>query len=379
MKTSFTLTPVYGSKFVGRKELLKRLKTEVADPKTTLGFCLYGRRRVGKTSILKELEFELSKDKKVVVAYLSLYELSDLSLKTFTEQLSKTVLEAFRRQKALPLEYSIDVLMKSPGQVIDSALSKIQIGTALSDELKFFLEFKRERPENYTEIVKRAFDLGEKLAKSSKTSFILILDEFPEIIKLENGEQIVKIFRTLHENQEHTTLIISGSEKRTLELVALGSASPFYKQLVQMKVPPFSLEETREFLKKYGLKLPEKDVETLYTMTGGLPFYLQYIGRSANILKNVDKAITEFVDEEGNLFFKEEFEKLSEKEKGIVVAISKGSKSPTEISKNSNEQVTSVSRYLVLLQEKGVVAKLEKATYALVDNLFSFWIRQRYK
>ena len=378
MDKYFTLVPVYGDGFVGRKEAIKDLVNEITDPRSRMGFCLHGRRRVGKTSILKKLEYEVLKNKKIIVAYLSLYEMADLTLKTFTEQLSAAVLEAFRAKGVIPFEYTIETLAKSPKEVISSALSKIRIGTGLSEELRFFLEFRKEKQENYTEVVKRAFDLGEKLAAHSENKFVLILDEFPEILKIENGLQIVKMFRTLHEKQKYTAIIISGSEKRTLEAVALAEASPFYKQLIPRKIHPFSFEEMKEFLTKYGVKLAETDTKKLYDVTEGVPFYLQYIGRSVTKLKDMDSAVNEFLKEEGNIFFSEEFEKLSDKEKIIAIAIAKGAVTPSEISKSCGEQATSVSRYMVTLQAKDVVNKTDKATYVLADKLFSLWMKRKY-
>ncbi len=378
MNGNFTLTPVYGGGFVGRKDVISEILNEIKNPKTHTGFCLHGRRRVGKTSLLRELEYELSRDKTIVVAYLSLFELADLSLPTFTKHLSTVVLEAYRKKKILPLEFTVRTLMESPGEVIDSALSKIKVGAELSEELKFFLEFKSRKTENHNDIVLRAFNLGEKLAAASKTSFILILDEFPEILEIENGIQLVKMFRSLHEKQKRTTILISGSEKRTMELVALGAASPFYKQLVPIKIHPFSIEETVEFVRSYGLRLNKEQTVRLYELTGGVPFYLQSLGRSGEILTNVDAAIINFVNEEGNIFFKEEFQRLSIRERRIVVSMANGAMNPTGISESSGEPVTSVSHYLIRLQEKEVVRKTGKARYALVDTLFSFWLRVRY-
>jgi AAA+ ATPase superfamily predicted ATPase len=378
MDKYFTLVPVYGDGFVGRKDAIKDLVNEITDPRSKIGFCLHGRRRVGKTSILKELEYEVSKNNKIIVAYLSLYEMADLTLKTFTEQLAAAVLEAFRAKGVIPLEYTIETLAKSPKEVISSALSKLRIGTGMSEELRFFLEFRKEKLENYTEVVKRAFDLGEKLAAHSENKFVLILDEFPEILKIENGLQIVKMFRTLHEKQKNTVIIISGSEKRTLEAVALAEASPFYKQLIPKKIHPFSFEEMKEFLTRYGVKLAEADIKKLYEVTEGVPFYLQYIGRSVTKVKDMDSAVNEFLKEEGNVFFSEEFEKLSDKEKIIAIAIAKGAVTPSEISKSCGEAATSVSRYMVTLQAKDVVNKTDKATYVLVDKLFSLWMKGKY-
>lgn len=377
MTEQFTLKPVYGEQFIGRKEMLEGMLREIRNPKSNTGFCLHGRRRVGKTSLLRELEHELGEDR-IVVAYLSLYELAGLSLKTFIEQLSAAVLEAFRQKGAIPLEYAVRVLIESPSEVISSALSKIRVGAELSEELRFFLEFRKGKHGNHTEAAKRAFGLGEKLAQSTGMKFVLILDEFPEILKLENGMQLVKMLRTAHEGHRSTVVIISGSERKTLEAVALDSASPFYRQLVPKSVPPFSFGETQEFLRKYGMALQEGGARRMHELTGGLPFYLQFIGRSVSITGDIEGAVKEFIKQEGNLFFTEEFEKLSAKEGVVVRAMANGASSPTEISRASGEPVTSVSSYLVSLQDKGVAVKAGKAAYALSDALFSLWLKERH-
>ncbi len=59
--------------------------------------------------------------------------------------------------------------------------------------------------------------------------------------------------------------------------------------------------------------------------------------------------------------------------------MAKGAKPPSDFAEISGEPIPSVSRYLVLLQENDVITKVEKATYILVDKLFSFWLKKRYE
>jgi AAA+ ATPase superfamily predicted ATPase len=379
MAENFTLNPVEGGLFVGRKEIMREMLAELTNPESHAGFCLLGRRRMGKTSIFRELESELSGRKGVVFAYLSLADLADVSVKTFAEQLSMAVLEASRKKGILPLEYSMDALMKSPREVIQSSLSKVKLTDQISDELSFFFESGKGKNEDDVEAVHRAFDLGDKLAKAHGSKFVLVLDEFPEILKLDDGEQMVKMFRTIHDKQRNTALIISGSEKKTLEQVALSPESPFYKQLIFVELQPFSFEETVQFLKKYGLVLSDADARKLYYVSGGMPYYLQYFGRSGKLTQDIDAAIANFIKEEGGVFFSEELGKLSKKEKVIVRAIAAGESSPTGIAEKSGEPVTSVSSYLVSLQRKEIVEKARKAEYVLSDRLFALWMQERYR
>ena len=70
---SFTLYPVTGRDFVGRKSLVSELTTELRS-KNRMGYSLSGIRRVGKTSILKEVKLNLEK-RKLVVIYISAWRI----------------------------------------------------------------------------------------------------------------------------------------------------------------------------------------------------------------------------------------------------------------------------------------------------------------
>ncbi|MEW6329369.1 MAG: hypothetical protein AB1468_04590, partial [Candidatus Micrarchaeota archaeon] len=109
-KAEFVLTPVVGKSFVGRKELIHELFDELEDKNSHVGFCIYGRRRIGKTSVLMELGYLLRDKKDVIVVYLSIYDLADLTLKTFAEELVNAVMTAYQEKGLLPLQIRIKKL-----------------------------------------------------------------------------------------------------------------------------------------------------------------------------------------------------------------------------------------------------------------------------
>ncbi len=374
-KTEFLLTPVVGEQFVGRKPVLHELVKELENQKSHIGFCLYGKRRVGKTSILMETRQMLEKRKEIVVAYLSLYSLPELSTKAFADELTETILAAYQEKGKIPLGIKIKKLLQAPLDLVMELLKTSKIEAHLLEHIKVLWEY-REKSED-AGYLKQAFNLGETLAKATSTKCIIFLDEFPEILKIENGLQLVKMLRTEYEVQTKTSLVISGSIRKTLDAVALSEASPFYKQLVPKHILPFTLEETAEFLKLYSGHADKVDAEKLHALTAGLPFYLQFIGRQAGYSAGVDNAVKSFIAQEGDLFFKEEFEKLNEKEKSIVLALSKGTASLTETAKELNEPPTTVGRYLPILIEKEIVVKESRGNYKLADSLFSYWLREK--
>lgn len=376
-REEFILTPATGKQFVGRKQLIKEFTEELSNQKSKTGFCIYGRRRTGKTSIMMEAKGILKGKKDIVIAYLSLYDIADLSTRTFAEELINAVLSAYQEKGLLSISIKIRKLLEAPLEIVTELLKNTRIEATVLEQIKILLEH-RQNAGNSSEYVRHAFNTGEALAKATSTKCIIMLDEFPEILGIENGIQLVKMLRTQCENQKRTAIIISGSTRKTLEIVALSDSSPFYKQLVPMHVLPFTEGETGEFLNQYLGKTGKEEAKKLHDLTGGLPFYLQFMGRSTRYAKSTEETISKFIEQEGDLFFKEEFEKLSDKEKLIVISLSRGGRTLTEIAGESGEPATTIGRYLPTLIEEEIVEKESRGAYLLSDNLFSYWVKQKY-
>jgi AAA+ ATPase superfamily predicted ATPase len=372
----FTLMPVVGELFIGRGKLVDELVKDLSDMESTAGFCVYGRRRIGKTSLLRELEQRLSPREKIVVAYFSMWDLSSLSTRTFVEELSRAVISAYQEKGLLRLEMTVKRAAERARAVVAQIVDRSEVKMRVED-VEFFLTLKERKIDNYSPIIRQAFNLGEELAEKTNTKCVLMIDEFPDILKVENGLQVVKMLRTAHEAQRHVGLVISGSVRNTMEQVALSEASPFYRQLVLKNLQPLTLEEVQEFLKTYAGVEDEKLARKLLEITGGVPFYLQYLGRTAS-LADPEKAVEEFLREEGNVIFQEEYRRLSETEKVIVASMAKGRERLSEIARQVELPATTVSTYLNLLMDKEVAYKKAKGRYGLVDRMFAKWLERRF-
>jgi AAA+ ATPase superfamily predicted ATPase len=372
----FTLTPVAGNLFIGRRKLLQELVKDLGDPKSTTGFCIYGMRRIGKTSLLKELERRLSPEKRIIVVYFSMWDLSSLSTRTFVEELSRAVIAAYQEKGLLKLEMAVRRVAEGArafiARIVDGSEVKVRV-----EDVEFLLTLRERKIENYSSIIRQALNLGEELAEKTSTKCVLMIDEFPDILKVENGLQVVKMLRTAHESQRHVGLVISGSVRKTMEQVALSEASPFYRQLVLKKLQPLTLEEVQEFLKTYAGIEDKKLAGKLLEITGGVPFYLQYLGRTSG-LAEAEKAVEEFLREEGSVIFQEEYRRLNETEKLIVTVMAKGRDRLSEIAKLAELPATTVSTYLRILMDKEVVYRKGKGKYGLVDRMFSRWLERRF-
>lgn len=375
---SFTLKPAEGTAFVDREELLGEILPELRDKNSTMGFAIYGKRRVGKTSIFKEVRRRLSGKSNLVVAYFSVCDMVEFTLEEFCRKISVEVINAYRPK--LGLKFKAAELLKTPL----SALRKISELKAAYEDLEFLISF---RGNEIDELVERTFLLPEKLAKETDTKCVLLIDEFPSIIELKVdgvkvGEGVARKLRTISEEWWKTALCISGSIRSTMALVALSSASPFYRQFIVRELGPVKEEHLLQLLRS-NLRIEDEAAREICRFSGGIPFYVQFMGkmleRKKGMIRVVDvaKVKEEFLAEEGNLLFSEEFERVSVKERLILEALAQGRDSPSSIAREVGERVSNVSVFLRYLEDKGYVQRKEKGRYAIEDPVFAEWLRRK--
>ena len=374
----FTLRPVKGERFINRQELLDEMISELRDVESTTGYALYGKRRIGKTSVLKEVQRRLESEHKIVTVYFSVWDLIEFSVVEFCQRLSMEIIDAYRPY--LGLKYKAKELFQTPLTMLRKLLDSSEL-KIVYNELEFLITKKRDIDKNL--LVENALYLPEKLAKSTGTKCILMIDEFPSISELKSdnnkiGETIIKKMRTIFENWERTTLCISGSIRSTMKLSVLSSISPFYRQLIIKEVKPFEREYTKELLSG-DIEITEEGVDEIHNFSTGIPFYIQFIGKmlerrkgaSVELIKELEE---EFLLEEGDILFKEEFDTLSSKERLIAINIAKGCHTPKAIASAVGDNISNVNQFLTYLEQKGYVLKREKGYYILEDPVFARWL-----
>jgi|LGVE01.1.fsa_nt_gb AAA+ ATPase superfamily predicted ATPase len=126
--------------------------------------------------------------------------------------------------------------------------------------------------------------------------------------------------------------------------------------------------------------------EELYNLTNGIPFYVQFIGRELDRTvdrtvdrKLVQKAFRNFLDQEGDILFFEEFKSFSDKERSIICAMAAHNlKTPRDICRITGNNSNVVSRYIEYFIDKGVVSKQDKGLYEFTDPVFKTWLKEKY-
>lgn len=83
-------------------------------------------------------------------------------------------------------------------------------------------------------------------------------------------------------------LIICGSANSWIQNNLINNHGGLYGRVTyEIKVSPFSLKETEEYLKSNGVVLSRYDICATYMALGGIPYYLGYIKKGTVLIKTL--------------------------------------------------------------------------------------------
>ena len=386
---AFTLQPAVKDDFVDREDILADMLSTLKDKSTRMGFALVGSRRIGKTSILKEVVRRLEGEKDIVPVYFSIWDLVENTLPELCTRITLAIIEGFKPHLSLKLK--MKQLLNVPVLKFFEVLRSLNMKIAFFDEIEIALRMGKSGEIDHNTLIEKMFLFGEKMAKENGVRLVLMLDEFPSIMDVKNktklGEGIIKKIRTICEDLENTILCISGSIRKTMEITAISPSSAFYRQFIIKNIEPFDLEATTKILENnLDQKISAEAISRFYELTGGIPFYLQFLGRELSRFSvasigplQIEKSFDQFLLQEGDIIFAEQIKSFSDKEKIILSRMAcYGLRTPAEIQKSSGEPSNVVSRYMEYFLSKGVLQREKKGVYQFTDPVFEVWIKRRF-
>lgn len=282
---------------------------------------VYGRRRVGKTSLLNHV----LKEKKGIY-----YVASEMSYEHNIRELSKV----------------IGIFFNEP----------VQFNT-LEDIFKYLI------------------------SKSKYEKITLIIDEFTYLMSQTPG--ILSVIQNIVDNikSENILLILSGSQVGMIE-DSISYHKPLYgRATFKMKLQPFDYYEASKFYPTYS----SKDKIIMYSVFGGIPYYLTLIDDRKSVQENIENLIikdTAILRNEVEFILKQELRSIGTYAM-ILDAIATNSTKLTEISDKAKIGNTgNTSKYLNTLIGLELVEKeipfgdkenSRKSIYKIADNLVNFF------
>jgi len=279
---------------------------------------IYGRRRTGKTELIKQF----SEDKELV------YFLADeRSIDSNIDRFAKTVSDS--------------------------------------------LEVTKPGVESFEQIFKY-------IQENTSSEIIVAIDEFSYLV--DTDEAIPSVFQRIIDEQleEDIFLILCGSSVSMMLEGVLSYDSPLYgRRTGQWKVKPMDFQNSIKFVPKYNT---EEQITT-YSVTGGIPAYLQKIDDEKILIDNIDEKILskgKFLHEETKLLLTQELRKPA-RYFDILEKIAAGNTKPSEIAKGINVETSNLSPYLNKLQELEIIQKetpitteKKRGVYRIKDDFFRF-------
>lgn len=291
---------------------------------------IYGRRRIGKTSLITEF----AKDKNI------LYFLA-------SEEAEKENINTLKR---LVSEFTNNELLKNAS--IDN----------------WDIIFKTLVNSNPNEKKLIVIDEFQYLGKTNKA--------FPSIFQ--------RVWDTTLKDK-NVMVILCGSLISMMETQTLSYSSPLYgRRTGQIKLQQIKFKHYNEFFKDKN----RKELIEYYSVTGGVPKYIELLYGSSNIYSAIKKNILSkqsFLYEEPIFLLQNEVSEIGSYF-SIIKTIAAGNKKLSKIAIALEIKQTSITKYLHILITLGILErqvpiteenpeKSKKGLYIIKDNFLAFWFQ----
>ena len=138
-----------------------------------------------------------------------------------------------------------------------------------------------------------AFDqLKEQLGRTkSNGKCVLFFDEFPWLATRRSGflAAFEEFWNTFASRHPGIVCVICGSAASWMIRNVINNKGGLHNRTTaRIRLEPFTLGETRQYLKQRHIKLTDFQVAQLYMVLGGIPHYLQQIEKGKSAAQNVD-------------------------------------------------------------------------------------------
>lgn len=352
----------------------------------SINIALLGQRRVGKTSLIKNTMLRFDNDAQVIPIFIDCMSMPSI------RRLSMYIAESAKNnysEKKKDTEYisGINHYLKKNLSDIFSRIPNIDVSITSYISLKLSLQEQKDEQS----IFEKSLNYLEQLAIQKDVYFVVFADEFSEIA-MRWGDEFVRLLRTIIQQQTRVMYIFSSSAVTYMTDLVYNNKSPFYRQLKTVSIGPLPKKETKKFILQrlhvVNHTISDNALEKMIRITNGLPDYVQRLG---DIVLEIspNEEITE-VDIENayeemfitlDAVFNLLFTKLTENSKvysDIVVSIAQYEKAG-QIANDIGVPVSSLYYYLPYLINLGIIEKVEKGKYKLVDPLFKQWIINKFR
>lgn len=364
-------TVVSGKDFANRRQELRELRIRL---KESVRIFLLAPRRYGKTSLIENVLIELQKED-ILIAYVDLYWAT--SARDFLELYASKVMQGSKSSTGKAATFVKNLLPR--------LRPKLGFDPNGKPELSLDLAGHRE-----SESVEELLNLPQRIAESEGKRFVVVFDEFQEIMKL-NGGMLEKQLRAAIQRHTLVSYLFAGSKTHMLVDMVSDETRPFYQMGTIMTLNKIPAAEFSSFIhKKFadsGRKITQVTLNKIIAECENVPHYVQLLSFNlwdhfqnvSNITEtHVEKALLMTLQSQEPAYLTL-WEGLTIHQKKTVKAAARlGGRLLTgkdSIRQFNLESASNVSKSLNALRSKGILRK-EKKRYVFEDVFFGRWVEK---
>jgi len=364
-------TVVSGEDFADRDKELRELTNRL---KETVRIFLVAPRRYGKTSLINNALAVLGK-KGMLTAYVDLYWAT--SSREFMEIYVSSIIRGSRSIARRAAQFVRDFLPRL----------RPRLGFDPTGNPELSLDISGKPP---AEAAEEVFDLPEQIAKAQGKRFVVVLDEFQEIIKL-GGEALERQIRAAIQRHKNVSYLFAGSKSHMLIDMVSEQTRPFYQMGTLMSLDKIPKEEFQSFIEakflKSGTKISPAALNRIFMDSENVPHYVQLLSFYLwDHFQGISKLEEAHVAEALSIILRGQepayltiWEGLTLHQRKTVkaAALLKGRllTGKETIQRFQLESASNVAKSLRALCSKGILRK-EKEGYVFEDVLFCRWIEK---
>ncbi|PKK86283.1 MAG: hypothetical protein CVT48_01750 [Thermoplasmata archaeon HGW-Thermoplasmata-1] len=355
-----------GKSFVNREKELEMLIEAVRHRENIL---LHSPRRLGKSSLLKKV-LDSVKNEKIAI-YVDLWECSTES------EIAENIVSGIVNAAYGKIEKAAVALR----EWITSARPLL----TLEPDGKIGVKLDSVEKEK---TLRESLEMIQKMAEKRGKDVVVVLDECQSISEF-RGHRVEKILRSVMQDQDMVSYLLSGSKQHLLEAMVNEKTRPFYKQLRSVTLGPVPIGSFIPFIKESFSDVggvTDEAISEIYRFTDGNPQRTQQVchrlystaaGGGRVTPESVGKAVMTLCGElDGE--FNDDLDAVKNKRqrqilKGLALEPHGKPLSGDFIGKYELGSASSVQIALAELIKKGILDR----NYGFVDPLFRTWLEFR--
>ena len=241
---------------------------------------------------------------------------------------------------------------------------------ATEDNYKKISKFVMEYPQNVVEDIEGI------------DGFIIIIDEFQMLKKLENPESFFWLLRSYSQFQSNVSYVMSGSISQTSDAIEMlnGATGAFGGRMIQINIDPFTKKETKSYFNDRFPEITFTDdgFNRFYEYTKGIPMYINSFYNALSSHETYDEELIDYIFlnnmDQILVMWIRIWGTLNKYEKRIICTmLNKENISWSELERKLDMSPATLTKYIKTLQDKGII-KYYGGYYNFEDLMLKTWL-----